>query len=62
MAKKFSDLRASMNQAARERLDVHAKVMLAECRSTKYAKRGVCRKKYRLMFFMNETLPQNINE
>lgn len=30
MAKKFSELRASMSQAARERSDVKARVMLAE--------------------------------
>ena len=30
MTKKFSDLRAGMSQAARERSDVKAKVMLAE--------------------------------
>jgi hypothetical protein len=30
MAKKFSDLRAGMNQAAHERSDAKAKVMLAE--------------------------------
>ena len=30
MVKKFSDLRAGMNQAARERSDAQAKVMLAE--------------------------------